>query len=243
MAISYIVPDNAGHDDTFRWLLAIDTSADRAGLALFDGEALHECAWPAERRQTTEVPPRISELLERAGLTVADLGGVAVAIGPGTFTGLRVGLSLAKGLAMAGDLPIAGVPTLEATALPWLRAGRSVIAVLPAGRGRLVWQEFGGTEGTAPVNGTPADLLATIDETAVDAIVGELPLTLREALATSPVPVVAEPGLSSRIGSVARLGWKALSSGRADDLATLEPVYVHGVSKAARPVRDKGPKL
>ncbi len=227
---------------TGRWVLAIDTSADRAGIALFDGEALHECAWPAERRQTTEVPLRIAELLDRAGLAPSDLGGVAVAIGPGTFTGLRVGLSFAKGLAMAEALPIVGVPTLQATALPWTRAGRSVIAVLPAGRGRLVWQRFGDAAGAEPVNGTPAELLDAVGETPVDAIVGELPAALGQALASSPVPVLAEPGLGSRIGGVARLGGEALASGRADDLATLEPIYVHGVSKAARPVRDKGPK-
>ncbi len=221
------------------WLLAIDTSSDRARLALFDGEALHECAWPAERRQTTEVPPRIADLLERAGLTPAELSGVAVAIGPGTFTGLRVGLSLAKGLAMASELPIVGVPTLEATALPWSRASRPVVAVLPAGRGRLVWQRFVPGENGAPVNGTPAELLEELGRGTVDAVVGELPASLREALAGVPMPLLAEPGLTSRIGSVARLGWEALAAGRVDDLVTLEPIYVHGISKAARPVRDK----
>lgn len=241
MLTSYSLPrQDASLPPRSGWLLAIDTSSDRAGLALFDGEALHECAWPADRRQTTEVPPRIADLLERAGLTPADLGGVAVAIGPGTFTGLRVGLSLAKGLAMASDLPIAGVPTLEATALPWVRAGQPVVAVLPAGRGRLVWQRFVPGEPSPPVNGTPAELLEVLGE--VDAVVGELPAALRQALAASPVPVLAEAGLSGRIGAVARLGWDALAAGGADDLATLEPIYVHGVPKATRPVRDKGPR-
>lgn len=223
------------------WLLAIDTSSDRAGLALFDGEALHECAWPADRRQTTEVPPRIAELLAGAGLAPADLGGVAVAIGPGTFTGLRVGLSLAKGLAMAARVPIVGVSTLRAAALPWTRAGRSAVAVLPAGRGRLVWQRFGGgaPEGE-PVNGTPAELMATLGQGGEDVVAGELPPAVRDALAGAPVPVLAEPGLASRVGAVARLGWEALAAGRVDDLASLEPVYVHGTPKATRPVRDKG---
>jgi tRNA threonylcarbamoyladenosine biosynthesis protein TsaB len=226
------------------WLLAIDTSSDRAGLALFDGEALHECAWPAERRQTTEVPPRLADLLARAGLAPADLGGVAVAIGPGTFTGLRVGLSLAKGLAMAERIPIVGVPTLVATAEPWRRAGLAVIAALPAGRGRLVWQRFGRDAPSAgPVNGAPPELLEALARGGVDAVVGELPAALRAALAAAPVPLLAEPGVSSRIGAVARLGWEALSAGRADDLAALEPIYVHGTPRATRPVRDKGPRI
>lgn len=239
MLTSYSLPrQDASLPPRSSWLLAIDTSSDRAGLALFDGEALHECAWPAGRRQTTEVPPRMADLLQRAGLTPADLGGVAVAIGPGTFTGLRVGLSLAKGLAMAANLPIAGVPTLEATALPWLLAGRTVVAVLPAGRGRLVWQRFVPGEASSPVNGTPAELLETLGE--VDAVVGELPASLREALGGASAPLLAEAGLCGRIGAVARLGWDALAAGRGDDLATLEPIYVHGIPKATRPVRDKG---
>lgn len=238
--MSHLTPSTL--DGPAGWLLAIDTSAERAGIALFDGELLHACAWPAERRQTTEVPPRIADLLERAGLAPGDLGGVAVAIGPGTFTGLRVGLSLAKGLALAEGLPLVGIPTLEATALPWIRAGRSVIAMLPAGRGRLVWQRFGPDAGTEPVNGIPSDLLDAVGESKVDALVGELPVSLRQALASSPVPVLAEAGLSSRIGGVARLGWDALTSGRSDDLATLEPIYVHGVAKASRPVRDPHPR-
>lgn len=239
MLTSYSLPrQDASLPPRPGWLLAIDTSSDRAGLALFDGEALHECAWPADRRQTTEVPPRIADLLGRAGLTPADLGGVAVAIGPGTFTGLRVGLSLAKGLAMAASLPIVGVPTLDATALPWLLAGRPVVAVLPAGRGRLVWQRFVPGEVSAPVNGTPAELLEALGE--VDAVVGELPKSLREALGGASAPLLAEPGMASRIGAVARLGWDALAAGGADDLATLEPIYIHGIPKATRPVRDKG---
>jgi tRNA threonylcarbamoyladenosine biosynthesis protein TsaB len=225
-----------------RPLLAIDTSADRAGLALFDGSALTELTWPAARLQTIQVPRRIAELLADAGVTPAELGGVAVAIGPGTFTGLRVGLSLAKGFALAGNLPIVGVRTLEATAWPWAGAGRAVIAALPAGRGRLVWQRFGrdGAEIDGPVNGTPADLLDAIENESaeIDAIVGELPADLREALAAAPVPVIAEPGLASRIGAVAQLGWRRLSAGDVDDLATLEPIYVHGTPKATRPVRD-----
>ena len=240
MLTSYSLPrQDASLPPRPAWLLAIDTSSDRAGLALFNGEELYEHAWPAGRRQTTEVPPRIANLLAGAGLATADLGGVAVAIGPGTFTGLRVGLSLAKGLALAEGVPIVGVPTLEATALPWTRAGRSVIALLPAGRGRLVWQRYAPGTVDAPVNGTPAELLDALRE--VDAVVGELPASLREALTGAAAPVLADPGLTSRIGAVARLGWEALAAGRVDDLAALEPIYVHGIPKMARPVRDKGP--
>jgi len=241
MLRSYLESGHAeytGSDSTR--LLAIDTSADRAGIALQVDSGLHEWTWPAPRSQTTEVLPRIERLLDSVGVSTVDLSAVAVAIGPGTFTGLRVGLSLAKGIAMAHSLPIIGVPTLDAIALPWLEAGLPVMAVLPAGRGRLVWQPFAsdGGEASGPVNGTPDELLAALDGTDVRIIAGELPATLGSALASSPVPVVAAAGLTSRVGAVALLGRHRLARGDLDDLATLEPIYIHGVQKATRPVRD-----
>ena len=95
-------------------LLAIDTSTLAAGLALYrDGAPLAELQWPAGRAQTTAVLHEIDRLLGLAGLTVADLAAVAVATGPGSFNGLRVGLSTAKGLvfALAINLAAAGRQT------------------------------------------------------------------------------------------------------------------------------------
>ena len=233
--------DAVPHELPLPWVLAIDTSAERAGVALWDGVAMHETTWPADRRQTTAVMPRIQALLAGAGIGTADLGGVAVAKGPGTFTGLRVGMSIAKGLAISLGIPVVGVPTLEAVALPWLLAGRTVVAVLPAGRGRLVWQRLGPDHGEAPVNGTPAELLARLEGADSDAVVGELPLPLREALVGTPVPVLGEPGLGSRVGVIALLGRDRLAQGEADDLVSLKPLYLHGLSTARRPVRDAQP--
>ena len=233
--------DTVPHDLPLSWVLAIDTSAERAGVALWDGTAMHETTWPADRRQTTSVMPRVDALLAQAGIGMGDLGGVAVARGPGTFTGLRVGMSIAKGLAISLGIPVVGVPTLEAMALPWVLAGRTVVAVLPAGRGRLVWQRIGPVGDEAPVNGTPAELLERLGRAGSDAVVGELPPNLREALAEASVPVLGEPGLGSRIGAIALLGRDRLARGDVDDLVTLEPLYLHGISTARRPVRDAQP--
>ena len=246
MLRSYLDREQAASDDGSLRLLAIDTSADRAGVAVLVDGGLHETTWPAARSQTTQVLPRIEYLLDGVDMTTADLSGVAVAIGPGTFTGLRVGLSLAKGIAMAHGLPILGIPTLAATALPWLEAGLPVMAVLPAGRGRLVWQPFHPDVperdgGESPVNGTPEEFLAVLGKTDVRAVVGELPTSLGWALASAPVPVVASAGLTSRVGAVALLAQHRLRQGDSDDLTTLEPIYVHGTPKATQPVRD-GPR-
>ena len=94
-------------------LLAIDTATDTASLALHDGFQVRvEHTWESARRHTVELVPRLLAALEQVGLGAEHLSGVAVTRGPGSFTGLRVGIAVAKGLALARGLPLVGVPTL-----------------------------------------------------------------------------------------------------------------------------------
>lgn len=123
--------------------LAIDSATEMAGLALSDGARLvAESHWRSHRRHTVELGPRLAAMLEDAALCPADLAGIAVAIGPGSYTGLRIGLSLAKGLALGADLPIVGLPTLDILADALMPAHAppetGFWALLQAGRGRVV---------------------------------------------------------------------------------------------------------
>jgi tRNA threonylcarbamoyladenosine biosynthesis protein TsaB len=123
--------------------LAIDTATDMASVALHDGAAvLAETTWTSRRHHTVELAPRIDELLRQHDLAAHDLTGLAVAIGPGSYTGLRIGLALAKGLTLATGIPIVPVPTLDILAAPLSPPHVSrdcpLWAVLRAGRGRLV---------------------------------------------------------------------------------------------------------
>ncbi len=229
-----------------RWLLAIDTSSDRAGVALFNGHDMYLRQWPSVRAQTTQVLPVIRQLITAANLTVADLAAVAVATGPGTFTGLRVGMSLAKGFALGRSIPLIGVPTLEASALPWTMAGLSVIAILPAGRGRLVWQRFGQENQpqdlqSIPVNTTPPELIEAVESVQFDAVVGELTETLGDQLRRVSVPVIVGAESPPRIGSVAALAYERLSRGIWGDPASLQPTYVHGLRAAKLTISDPMP--
>lgn len=98
-------------------ILAIDTATRWLGLALHDGTAvLAEIGWRCLNNHTIELTPAIRDLLQRHQLSSADLGGIAVAIGPGSYTGLRVGLAVAKGLSLANQIPLIGVPTLDIVA-------------------------------------------------------------------------------------------------------------------------------
>ena len=109
-------------------LLAIDTSGARLQLALARGaEALTEID-ERDRGHAEVLFARIDSLLARAGLTYADLGRIAVITGPGSFSGLRIGLSAARGLGLALEVPVIGVPRLLAHSLS--AKGRGVVGVL-----------------------------------------------------------------------------------------------------------------
>src|SRR5215210_708312 len=125
-----------------RPILSMDTSSGQGGVALYDGRMLSTRSWPADRAHTTTLLSEIHHLLDRAETSVRELAAVAIAVGPGTFTGLRVGFGVAKGFHLATGVPLIGVPTLEATALAFASCGTPVIAVVGAGRGRLVWAQY-----------------------------------------------------------------------------------------------------
>jgi len=215
-------------------LLAIDTSSAQAGIALRSGERVASLAWHAGRSHTVSLLPQIHRLLELQDHSVSALTGLAIALGPGAFTGLRVGLSVAKGLSFALDLPLVGVSTLEATALPFLGPDRITVAAVAAGRGRLVWASYEpGVDDaplavTAPRNATPRELLdalASLDRPSV--IVGEVPSDLdREIAARAGAAVVPTLLGWRRPEALLALAGVRLDAGKADDPANLEPIYL-----------------
>ena len=87
-------------------LLAVDTSTTQVGLAIYDGaQVLGEFAWRSGQRHTVELAPAVAELLARCALTINDVNALGVALGPGSFTSLRVGLALVKGIALSRHIP------------------------------------------------------------------------------------------------------------------------------------------
>lgn len=211
------------------WLLAIDTSTEQAGLALFDGESLAEVSWPAGRSQTVSVLPRISDLLALQRVALDDVGAVGIARGPGTFTGLRVGLSIAKGMTIVPNRSLIAVDTLRITAAPFIAAGVSTIVVLPAGRRRLVWAVFEEGHAPAPARNTTFDtLLEYLESRPPIAVVGELLPDQRTAVAGAGWSIVAGASGSRRPGVLAELAWHRWRRGDVDDPVPIEPLYLHG---------------
>ena len=124
-------------------MLALDTASASGGVALVRGRAvLGEESWQVGGRQTSEALPAAVRLWDRAGITAGDLDAVAVSAGPGSYTGLRVGFSLAKGMALARGLPVVPIPTLEAVAYQHRDSAARLCAVVDAGRGQLYVARF-----------------------------------------------------------------------------------------------------
>lgn len=218
----------------YSYLLAIDTATRYAGLALYDGgRILSEASWLSNNNHSVELMPALVRMLDQQALSASDLAAVAVAIGPGSFTGLRIGVSVAKGLAQAQNIPILGVPTLDVLAFQHTEQRRPIWAVIHAGRGRLCAALYRRRRGRLRQDG---DLhLTTLSELAKlpsgrCLLCGELSRSeiARLVAAAEADVVVASPSLSMRRPAcLAELAWKRFERGESDDLATLSPVYLH----------------
>lgn len=200
------------------WIVAIDTSSDYAGVALFDGTQASVIAWNARRDHTVSTLAQLDHLLRVTGIDLLALDAIAVAIGPGSFSALRVGLSIAKGLAFSLELPVLGIPTTDAIAAQLGWTERPVVAVMTAGRGRVVWSRYErGALAHGPHNTTVEELRANIDGVVVAG----------ETSALGDLPVAPLPA-GWRVEQIARLGWDRLLAGERDDASLLEPIYAHG---------------
>lgn len=213
-------------------LLALDTSTERASIALYDGELRAEYSWLSRGQQTRELMPAVDHLLRSAGLAVAALSGIAVATGPGSFNGLRVGMTVAKGLALVKSLPIAGVPTLDVVAYQQSFYPHVVHAVVRAGRERIATAMYSVVDGRLQRlgeyrNTTIAGLCAELVPPAL--VAGEVTPSMAQEirqLAGDGVSIVGGAATWHRAGYLAEIGRARLQRGEMDDLASLQPIYL-----------------
>jgi tRNA threonylcarbamoyladenosine biosynthesis protein TsaB len=218
-------------------LLALDTATRIASVALHDGQRLlSEATWHAERQHTVELLPHVVRMLEQAKVAPSELDVVAVAVGPGSFTGLRVALSVAKGMALARDVALLGVPTLDVVAFPHRDQRLPVCAMVQAGRGRLCWALFGWLDGLwSPQDKYRIDSVATVAEAVAATgretlFAGEISpdtaATLRERLGARARLLLPAETLR-RAGYLAELAWERYRRGERDVPASLAPIYLH----------------
>ncbi len=215
--------------------IAIDTSTDTASLALVsDSEIIVELTWHSGQNHSVQLLPNLVYLLNQAKLCLSSASGIIVAKGPGSYNGLRVGLSTAKGLAYCLNVPIIGISTLEVEAYQHARMSLPVCAIFNAGRGEIAtatyemkkdkWSQSM-VEQITTVN-TLCSQIATIT-----VFCGQItPATatrLRETLGEKAV-VVSSAVDWRRAGFLAELGLKRFKNSDFDNMVTLQPLYLRG---------------
>ncbi|MBX3011920.1 MAG: tRNA (adenosine(37)-N6)-threonylcarbamoyltransferase complex dimerization subunit type 1 TsaB [Caldilineaceae bacterium] len=227
-------------------LLALDTATTTASLAIYDLTAqtlLAELTWEARRRQTQDLLVVAQGLLAQVDLTPAQLTALAVTTGPGSFTGVRIGISTVKGIALGLPTPpqIVGVPTLAVTAAPWFapitrsQPPAVICALIHAGRGRYNWVYFAPSQmhwrpGVADHHtGSAAELATALAQLAPQPsfCVGEVDEAVAAAVVGLPhVTVIDAVSGWRRAGQLAQWAARHLAAGDQDNLAAVEPIYL-----------------
>jgi len=222
-------------------LLAVDTSTQWMGVALYDGEMiLGEMTWKTKRHHTVELAVSIETLLTRCGVNITDLDVLGIALGPGSFTSLRIGLAHVKGMALALHIPVIGIPTLDILAAAQPKDDRRLVAVLSAGRRRLAYQYYSwkGKKGWVtdgdPLLATAAEMAKAIVEPVL--IAGELTSEDRKILRQGlPDAELRKPADCLRRPAFLAAGaWTRFTKDDVDEAAHLSLIYLH----VANPIPD-----
>jgi tRNA threonylcarbamoyl adenosine modification protein YeaZ len=212
--------------------LAIDTSSNIVTVAVsHKGEILASLTWRTTRNHTIELLPNLVCLLQQAKVELGSIEAIVVAKGPGSFNGLRVGISTAKGLAFVLNIPLLGVSTLEAEAYPFAFTGLPLRSIHKAGREEIAtalyrqkdneWQCLEAENLT-----TIKSLCRRVKQRTL--FCGEIPADIISEIQQNlgRRAIISQSNSPSRASSLAILGWRKLSRGEWDDPLTLQPLYL-----------------
>ncbi len=230
-------------------VLGIETSGSVGGFAVVDdGRLVAETVSDVTGHHLEKGAAMIEYVLRSAAMTIDDLDGVAVSVGPGSFTGLRVGLALAKGICFGSEIPLAGVPTLDCIAEAFAYTDAFVVPVKDARRGEIYLSFYEARRGVITRFGDyralSPDLLAeelkgdsapfSGDRTIL--LVGDALVKYGEVLRSrlgGRVMMAPQAFWGARPALVAGIGVRLLREGKIADLDTVEPMYVR-LSEAER---------
>jgi tRNA threonylcarbamoyladenosine biosynthesis protein TsaB len=226
-------------------LLAIDTSTRYASVALADEErVVASHTWHSGVNHTAELMPAVVRLLGNRNIAVRDLDAVAVALGPGGFSALRVGVSVGKGLSAAGGIPILGVGSLDLEAFPYAGSGLPVCALLESGRTEAASALVGGNGQRLREDrvSTATELMEEIAQATLfcGEGVARWAEEIKGGLGTKAV--ICSPAPAVRVWSLAVMARQRLNAGQMDDLAALQPQYLRMPSIGSPKQRDRAPQ-
>jgi tRNA threonylcarbamoyl adenosine modification protein YeaZ len=212
--------------------LAIDTSSDMVSVALsHKGEILASLTWQTTQNHTIELLPNLVCLLQQTNVDLSSVEAIIVAKGPGSFNGLRIGISTAKGLAFVSNIPLLGVNTLEVEAYPFAFTGLPLRPIHRSGREEIAtalyrqkddeWQCLEAENTT-----TVETLCRRIKQRTLfcGETSAEIVSKLRQNLGRRAI--IPQTNNLSRASSLVRLGWQKLDKGERDDPVTLQPLYL-----------------
>lgn len=213
--------------------IAIDTSTDIASIALVrDNEIMAELTWQCNQKHSTQLLPNLSHLLKQTetSLKIADC--IIVAKGPGSFNGIRVGISTAKGLAFSLGIPVIGISTLEVEAYQHAGMGLPVCPIYNAGRGEIATATYLKKSNNwlqlVPEHISTVDTLCSQINTRTifcGEYVLQISSRLKEQLKRKAVILSSITSLR-RAGFLAELGLQRIKSGDFDNPVTLQPLYL-----------------
>jgi tRNA threonylcarbamoyladenosine biosynthesis protein TsaB len=209
--------------------LALETSLFNGSLALLeDGKVIADRALDPSMRTAQSLAPAMRDLLTACGWQPQDVVLVAVATGPGSFTGLRVGITAAKTFAYAAAAKVVGINTLDVVAAQFRQPSTRLWAILDAQRSQLFAAQYRCDSARRPQLQSPA---AIIDREAwLQALEPEIAVTgpalrlLRDRIPESVV-VAAESDWPPQAATLGELGYERFQSGQRDDLWSLKPQY------------------
>lgn len=216
-------------------VLALDTATLVSSVALATEDTLvAEITLQTKLTHSEVLMPHIAQILTMAQITKRQLSAIAVSIGPGSFTGLRIGLATAKTMAYALDIPVIGVPTLAALAYGCCLPGVIMAPLLDAQKGNVYtalyeWQDHDMLEVQAPHVLAFQDILEALrskDKPVV--VLGEGAVLFREEVRAAGGNIVLAPPhfIMPRAANVAIFGQQLMRQGYRDNLMTLEPLYI-----------------
>jgi tRNA threonylcarbamoyladenosine biosynthesis protein TsaB len=209
-------------------ILAIDTALDACAAAVLDTEASRLIAQESQgmnRGHAEALMPLIGRVIAQSGIGFADLDRIAVTTGPGSFTGLRVGLSAARGIALAADKPVVGVTTLTAYAAPVVSCNgeNPVVSAIDARHDQVYLQVVGGNGGSLIMpQGVPIEEALTAWRFGAPHLVGNAARILADGWPAHAVPPVAVD--ASEAPDIAWVGW--LGAAVSPSTAPARPFYL-----------------
>jgi len=211
-------------------ILAVHSSSPCLGVAVSQGDrVLDDRVLPPGREHLENLAPLIEDLTGRLGIGLEEMDAFAVACGPGSFSGIRVGMAMIKGLSLALGRPVAGISSLAVLAWEALEEGQTGAAVIDARRGQV----YTGLYRREPAGLVLIDGPMLIDKKEFPGLIAhasDRPVICGDSAVDELVESVPEPVIGKTVGpsasGCALLAWHRLSRGEADELHTLAPLYV-----------------